>query len=151
MGGENTYASGPGPVDPPSDIAAVISARGLVGLASDAKWDHFVDTIRMREGWRPDYRYKCVDGPASEWDNEWFYHLPFPLVSVEWMDLAFWERRHEPRGRHVVITDQSPWLEAALRAAGLDHSKGAGMIRIFGYSPRRGDFFDDLGAGAACP
>ena len=70
---------------------------------------------------------------------EWFYHLPFPLISVEWLDISC---LRGGRMRHEV-TDESPWIEAQLRAAGLDYRKGRTMFRVFGYSPRSEDLFDE--------
>ena len=71
---------------------------------------------------------------------EWFYHLPFPMISVEWLDVAFQEIRMRDRPE---IVDHSDWLEELLRTVGLDYLKGETRIRIFGYSPRSTDLFDD--------
>jgi len=78
-------------------IRRVVARRGLAGLANDTKWDKLIDAVRAHEGWRPSYRYKCVDGPPSGWDVEWFHHLPFPLISVEWLDIAY-HGGQRPRG-----------------------------------------------------
>jgi hypothetical protein len=125
-------------------IRRVIAERGLAGLANDTKWDELIAAVRAHEGWRPSYRYKCVDGPPSGWDVEWFYHLPFPLISVEWLDIAFiGESRPGGRSARPVLIDHSGWIEAALREAGLDYRKGKTMFRVYGYSPRSDDLFDD--------
>ena len=124
-------------------LQRVIAGRGLCGLANDTKWDEFISAMRVREGWKPPYRCKCIDGPPSSWDVEWFYHLPFPLLSVEWLDVAFLQTTREPRLPPVLhITDHSPWLEELLRSVGLEHQKGTRMIRIFGYSPKSLELFD---------
>jgi hypothetical protein len=121
----------------------VIEDRGLCGLANDTKWDQFVTGMRERAGWRPSYRYKCVDGPVSAWDVEWFYHLPFPLISVEWLDICFL-RETQNNGLPVktTVTDHSPWIEALLKKARLEYLKGKETIRIFGYSPKDVCFFE---------
>jgi hypothetical protein len=125
-------------------VRRVVSQRGLCGLANDTKWNEFIDAMRARLDWRPSYRYKCVDGGPSGWDVEWFYHLPFPLVSVEWMDIFFAQevRIHRLPVRYETI-DHSGWIEDMLKSIGLDYRKGAQMIRIFGYSPRAMDLFDE--------
>ncbi len=124
-------------------LRRVVAERGLCGLANDTKWDEFIGAIRARADWRPSYRYKCIDGPPSGWDVEWFYHLPFPLLSVEWLDIAhlqeFREHGLPPR---VRITDHSEWLVPLLQHVGLDFRVGASMIRVFGYSPRSLEQFD---------
>jgi hypothetical protein len=124
-------------------LRRVVTARGLCGLANDTKWDEFVGTVRLRAGWRPSYRYKCIDGPPSGWDEEWFYHLPFPLLSVEWLDIGHRrevrEHRLPPR---VNIVDHSAWLVPLLQQVGLDFRVGGSMIRVFGYSPRSLELFD---------
>lgn len=122
-------------------IKRVIAERGLAGLANDTKWDEFVEAMRARS-WRPSYRFKCVDGPVSDWDVEWFYHLPFPLISVEWLDVVFLQEEKKHQLVAPQVTDHSPWIEAMLTSAGLDFRKGTEMIRIFGYAPRSLELFD---------
>ncbi len=124
-------------------LQRLASQRGLCGLANDTKWDEFIAAMRTRTGWRPSYRYKCLDGPPSGWDTEWFYHLPFPLVSVEWLDMAHLQEVREHRlPPRVHVTDHSEWIEELLRAVDLDYRKGSTMIRVFGYSPRSSELFD---------
>jgi hypothetical protein len=125
-------------------VKRVIAQRGLCGLANDTKWDEFISAMRGREGWTPRYRCKCIDGVPSYWDVEWFYHLPFPLLSVEWLDVAFLEQTEEHRlPTRIHVTDHSPWIEELLRRVGLEYQKGRTMIRIFGYSPKSLDLFDE--------
>lgn len=128
-------------------IKAVIARLGLCGLANDTKWDEFLAAMRPkaagRQSWRFSYRYKCVDGPPRPWDVEWFFHLPFPMISVEWMDVAFLQETvddHIPK--RTTVVDHSPWLLEALQTIGLDYRKGELMVRIFGYSPRDMEGFD---------
>ena len=70
-------------------IRRVISDLGLVGAANDEKWGRLLDAMRQHEGWRPSYRFKCVDGQPSGLDVEWWYHLPFPMMSIEWFDISY--------------------------------------------------------------
>jgi hypothetical protein len=78
------------------------------------------------------------------WDVEWFYHLPFPMISVEWLDICHLQEIHIQRLpiRKETI-DHSGWICELLECIGLDFKPGANMIRIFGYSPRNYDLFDD--------
>jgi hypothetical protein len=124
-------------------LRRVVQQRELCGLANDTKWDEFISAMRARDGWRPSYRYKCIDGTPSHWDAEWFYHLPFPLISVEWLDMAFVQKTHRGMLIPPGTTDHSPWIEDLLRRVGLEYQKGSAMIRIFGYSPKSYDLFDD--------
>jgi hypothetical protein len=125
-------------------LQRVVSQRGLCGLANNTKWDEFITAMRTRADWRPKYRCKCIDGPPSDWDFEWFYHLPFPLLSVEWLDVCYLQEvrvhRLPPR---VDVIDHSAWIEELVRGVGLDYRKGEKMIRIFGYSPRSSVLFDE--------
>ena len=125
------------------ELRRVVARRNLCGLANDTKWDEFITAIRTCSDWKPSYRCKCIDGPPSEWDGEWAYHLPFPLLSVEWMDLKHLEvvvgHRSPPRLHGI---DHSSWMEKLLREIGLDYRKGEWMIRIFGYFPRSMELFD---------
>jgi|GEM_PF-686060 len=124
-------------------IKRVIAECGLCGLANDTKWDEFVAAMR-EQVWKPSYRVKCVNGPVSVWDVEWFYHLPFPLISVEWMDVAFLQKEIRNALLAPVVTDHSAWIEALIKQFGLDSRTGKSMIRIFGYSPRSTEQFDEL-------
>jgi hypothetical protein len=122
-------------------IKRIVAARGLCGLANDTKWDEFIGAMRTRP-WRPSYRFKCVDGPISGWDVEWFYHLPFPFISVEWFDVSFLQKEQTHRFTAPAVTDHSGWIEEILRKAGLVYAKGHCTIRIFGYSPKSMEAFD---------
>jgi hypothetical protein len=125
-------------------IRRIVMQRGLCGLANDTKWDELINAMRARPDWRPSFRYKCVDGQPSEWDVEWSYHLPFPMLSIEWLDIHFAQevRAHRLPPR-IEIVDHSGWIEDLLKNIGLDFRKGSKMIRVFGYSPRGLDLFEE--------
>jgi hypothetical protein len=120
----------------------VVEELGLCGLANDTKWDEFISAMRVRP-WHPSYRCKCVGGPVSDWDAEWYYHLPLPMLSVYWLDVMYLQKVADnclpPR---TEIVDHSSWIEDILEKAGLDYLKGEKMIRIFGYSPKDLTLFD---------
>jgi hypothetical protein len=125
-------------------LRRIVVQRGLCGLANDTKWDEFIAAMRAPRDWIPKYRCKCIDAPPSlYWDTAWFYHLPFPLLSVEWLDIEFLQTTYEHRlPPRIHVTDHSPWLEEVLNRVGLDYRKGKFMIRIFGYAPRDMELFD---------
>lgn len=125
-------------------LKRVVERRGLCGLANDTKWDEFMAAMRAREGWRPKFRCKCIDAPVhNDWDGEWFYHLPFPLISLEWLDIRILEETVEHRlPPRVHVTEHSGWIEDLLKRVGLEYLKGQGMIRIFGYGPKDMELFD---------
>jgi hypothetical protein len=124
-------------------LRRVVVERGLCGLANDTKWDEFVGAMRAHADRRPSYRCKCIDGTPSGWDAEWCYHLPFPLLSIEWLDIAHLQEVREHRlPPRVSIIDHSVWLLPLLKQVGLDFQVGASMIRVFGYSPRSMELFD---------
>ena len=124
-------------------LRRVIAERGLSGLANDTKWNELIGAMRARTCWRPAYRFKCIDGPPSGWDVEWFYHLPFPFLSVEWLDVRTLEEVREDRlSTRVSVIEHLEWLVPLLRGIGLDHKVGTSMIRVFGYSPRSFELFD---------
>ena len=126
-------------------LLRAVVARGLCGLANDTKWDEFIGAMRLHGEWWPSYRYKRIDGPPSDWDVEWFYHLPFPFVSVEWLDIVYLQEVREPRlPPRVRVFDHSVWLIPLLQGVGLDYRVGFSMIRVFGYSPRNLELFDQL-------
>jgi hypothetical protein len=126
-------------------VKRAIASRGLGGLANDTNWDEFITGMRALfpgpRGWRPSYRCKCVDGPPSDWDVEWFYHLPFPMISVEWFDIAFLQETRDRRlPPKVTITNHAPRIAELLQRVGLEFETGRTMI--FGYAPKSMDLFD---------
>ncbi|GAB5533823.1 MAG: hypothetical protein Rubg2KO_00720 [Rubricoccaceae bacterium] len=114
----------------------IVHERGLVGLASDTKWNELLAVMRGRKDWVPSYRYTCVDGRASDWDQEWFYHLPYPMLSVEWMDIGLVQRHHIGRLLSPTITNHSDWILPSLDRIGFDTLRAGDIVRIFGYAPR---------------
>ena len=124
-------------------LKRIVAQRQLCGLANDTKWAEFINAMRTRRDWHPSYRYKCICGPPSRWDVEWYYHLPFPLLSVEWLEIAHLQEVRDLRlpVRKTVI-DHSGWIVDLLRQVGLDCRVGATMIRVFGYSPQSDELFD---------
>lgn len=124
-------------------LKRIVVQRQLCGLANDTKWDEFIDAMRIRSDWHPSYRCKCIDGPPSDWDVEWFYHLPFPLLSVEWLDIAHLQEVRDLRlPVRITVIDHSGWIVDLLRQIGLDYRVGERMIRVFGYNPRSDELFD---------
>ncbi|EEF61728.1 DUF6678 family protein [Pedosphaera parvula] len=121
----------------------IVKDRGLCGLANNTKWDELTSAMRSRMGkaWTPKNRCKCLDSSPSYWDGEWFYHLPFPLMSLEWLDLSFLEKKKQSSSTSITV-DHSGWIEELLNGIGLDYQKGKSVIRIFGYSPRNFDLFE---------
>jgi hypothetical protein len=129
-------------------IRRIIERRGLCGLANDTKWNELINAAREGAVHVPAYRWKCVDGVPVGWETEWSYHPPFPMISVEWMDLLF---RHYPlrpgmSGPTWVageVEDHGDRIEALVQRIGFEHVKGKNMLRIFGYSPKDMTLFDD--------
>lgn len=133
-----TYAPSPGvgSVEQKEKIREIVAARGLVGAANDTKWRILLARMRAREGWRPSYRFKTVGGPASDWDVEWFYHLPFPMMSVEWFDIGLEQSSSVERLLPRVTTDHSEWILAILSNAKFCFERRGGIVRVFGYLPK---------------
>jgi hypothetical protein len=120
-------------------LRKIISSEGLAGLANDTKWNELIAAMRSTQehGWRPDFRFRCVDSEwISGWDGEWCHHLPFPFISVRWLDLRFIEKTHRGRLLSPEIIDHSEAVEKLLTEIGLDYEKGEEVVRIFGYAPR---------------
>jgi hypothetical protein len=121
-----------------------ISALGLCGAANDVKWGSLLDAMRERKGWKPSYRYKCVGSPhISRWDCEWWYHLPLPMMSVEWFDIGS-TRQIISRGKLLKpeTIDHSEWILAILEEAGFCYDVVGDIIRIHGYLPKSFEALD---------
>lgn len=118
-------------------IKSVVERRGLVGAANDTKWGVLLDAMRMRDGWRPSWRYKPVDGRASEWDVEWWCHLPFPMMCVEWFDIVLVQEVHRGLLVKSDIIDHSDWIRPILLDdARFCYEVVGDIARIFGYLPK---------------
>ena len=101
--------------------------------------------MRQRSKWRPSFRYKCVDGPASGWDAEWWHHVPLPMVSVEWFDIATVESVTDGTQLQPEVIDHSGWIVSLLNDYGFCYDIVGDLIRIHGYLPKSFDLLD------ACP
>jgi hypothetical protein len=132
-----------------AQIKRVIAQRGLTGLANDTKWNEFIVGIRTLFGmggnareWRPSYRFKMVDREPSEWDIEWWYHLP-NFLPIEWFDVAHLQGIPDKSRPHTTQTvDHAPRIAELLERVGLEFEVGTTMIRVFGYAPKSQELFD---------
>lgn len=111
-------------------------------LANDTKWNELISFMRGLDGWRPSYRSKYVNGHVSGWDVEWFYHLPFPFVGVEWFDIGLHERASV---RHEVI-DHSALILSKLAEIGFEFEARSDVARVWGYAPKS---YEDFPADAS--
>jgi len=143
---ERVYPSRPFISEIPK-LQRLVAAKGLTGLASDTKWNELITFMQNvpLESWCAGYRYRCIDSDfVSEWDYEWWCHLPFPFISVMWLELSFEERISRGRLISSEVIDHSPELERLLLRIGLDFKKGRDAIRIFGYAPRDRNGFNQV-------
>ena len=129
-------------------IRSVIARRGLCGLANDTKWNELLNAMRDYGCDVPYYRWKCVDGRPVGWEGSWTYHAPYPMMSVEWLDILFWHHPLRPGMSGFIwaagaVESHADRIEAIVKKVGLDYAVGVNMIRIFGYSPKSMDMFDD--------
>ncbi|TFB43881.1 DUF6678 family protein [Pseudomonas sp. F01002] len=118
-------------------IHAAVAARNLASASNNTKWDELINHFRELQGWRPSYRSKCVTGYVSEWDVEWFYHLPFPFASVEWFDIGLSEAVSS-KGRLLARTtiDHTDEISKVVAQIGFEFDVRADVLRIWGYFPK---------------
>ncbi|WP_457325383.1 DUF6678 family protein [Roseateles sp. P5_E11] len=121
---------------------AAVTTRNLASASNNTRWNELITHIRALDGWRPSYRSKSVDGTVSNWDVEWFYHLPFPFEAVEWFDIGLSEEgpfigKLLPRASIDHRNEILPILEKI----GFDFEQRGDVVRIWGYLPRSYDDF----------
>lgn len=123
-------------------IAAAVSARNLGCVANNTRWDELINHFRGLTGWRPSYRSKSVTGHISQWDVEWFYHLPFPFVAVEWFDIGLWESV-PAKGLLLAPTniDHTDEISKVVEQIGFEFEVRGDLLRIWGYMPKTYDDF----------
>ena len=117
-------------------IQKVLEERQLAGAANNTKWNELITAMREKEGWRPSYRYKWIDGYISAWDVEWWYHLPFPFIGVEWFDIGLHQTVKTGRLVKDKIIDHSEWITELLDKIGFDYEVFGDVARIWGYYPK---------------
>lgn len=117
-------------------IASQARRKFSGALANDTKWNELIHYMRALEDWRPSYRSKWVNGHISGWDVEWFYHLPFPFVGVEWFDIGMYQEVRLGRLIAPKIIDHSPTILGKLKDIGFDFESKGDVVRIWGYFPK---------------
>jgi len=103
----------------------IVAERQLVGAANNTKWNELISELRELPN-PPSYRTKVVNGYISDWDNEWYYHLPFPLLCVEWIDIEL-----------------SEYLLNLVSKIGFEFEQSTSIVRVWGYFPKCYDRFDE--------
>lgn len=122
--------------DTKDDFRAKAASRGLVGVANSTKWNELISFVRGMSGWRPSYRSKSVTGHVSGWDAEWFYHLPFPFTSVQWLDIGLHEDVAADGLTQPQIADHSAPIISMIQSIGFEFEVREDVVRIWGYLPR---------------
>ncbi|WP_245589242.1 DUF6678 family protein [Chitinimonas koreensis] len=92
--------------------------------------------FRAQTNWCPSYRWKWLNGHISGWDTEWFHHLPFPFVGVEWFDIGPHEYRQEGRLLPPQRIDHSAAILGKLTELGFEFEAKGDIARIWGYLPK---------------
>ncbi len=117
-------------------IAAQARRKFSGALANDTKWNALIEYVRSLEGWRPSYRSKWINGHVSGWDTEWYYHLPFPFVGVEWFEIGLHQNIRTGLLIAPQIVDHSPAIIGKLQGTGFDFEVKGDVVRIWGYYPK---------------
>ena len=118
------------------NIDKAISKLSLTGLSNNTKWNELIEYVRSLDGWKPSYRSKTIYGFVSEWDAEWYYHLPFPFKLVLWFDIGYNQMVAKGNLIENVKIDHSAELERVIMKIGFEYDKSTDFIRIYGYGPR---------------
>ncbi len=117
-------------------LRAHASQRGLAGAANNTKWNELIAFMRNRQGWKPSYRCKWLDGHISGWDTEWWYHRPFPISGEEWFDMSL---KQSVRVGHLMedkLVDHAYWILQKLGEIGFEYEARGDVVRIWGYLPK---------------
>jgi hypothetical protein len=118
-------------------INNAVAAGNLASASNPTRRNELIEHFRQRQGWRPSYRHKSVTGYFSNWDVEWFYHLPFPFASVRWFDIGLTEtgpsQGRLPAGNTI---DHSDEISAVVARIGFEFEVRADVLRIWGYLPK---------------
>jgi hypothetical protein len=125
-----------------SKTKKLILNRQLVGAANNVKWNTLLTSVRSETS-MPCFRTKVVNGYVSHWDNEWYYGLPFPMLSIEWLDIEF-EAAELINGKFTdKMIDKKMWIIGIVEKAGFEYETNERFVRIFGYFPKCYEAFYD--------
>ena len=125
------------------EALSFIYERDLVGAANNTKWNELISEIREWKPWQPSYRSKWVNGYVSHWDTEWYYHLPFPFIGVQWLDIGTHQEIITGQLIENEIIDHSKKIINLLNNIGLSFATAGDFIRVWGYLPHCFEQFED--------
>ena len=123
-------------------IRRVLEKRGLVGASNDSKWRILVNQMRSRDGWKPPFRYKWVDGFITNWGTDWWGEVPVPLKGVEWLDISLGQQVRRGQLVDPEVINHDAWILPILDEARFCYEVHNGIARIFGYLPKNYDQID---------
>ena len=118
---------------------SIIKKRNLVGVANDTKWNELIHFMRNCDDWKPSYRSLSINGYLSEWDVEWFYHLPFPFIGVEWFEIGMEQEINQGKLIKRKVINHSKWIVEIVKKIGFEFEVYNDIIRIYGYFPKSMD------------
>ncbi|HIC8322957.1 TPA: DUF6678 family protein [Acinetobacter baumannii] len=117
-------------------IDQAIAKQQWVGAANNTKWSEWI-TFMQNDDKSPSYRYCWMPNHfISNWDVEWFGHIPRPFAGVLWLDIGTLEEVVEKPWGHQKIIDHSDRFKELLVKIGLEFEQREDVIRIWGYLPK---------------
>ena len=118
-----------------------IIALQITGLANNVKWNKLIIHMRNKSQWVPSYRSKWINGYITDWDVEWYHHLPFPFKGVLWFDIGIKQSIFRGHLLKDKIINHSEELISTIKLIGFEYEVSNDFIRIFGYSPKDYELF----------
>ncbi|MBQ4880374.1 DUF6678 family protein [Pseudoalteromonas luteoviolacea] len=114
-----------------------VKTKQLVGLCNNTKWNEILTSFRHNE-WTVSNRSKWINGYISEWENDWYYHLPFPFLGVEWFDISYekYTFKIEGGGRHETVTNLKNDILKFIESVGVEYEENESFVRVWGYAPK---------------
>jgi hypothetical protein len=116
-----------------------IERERLTSCLNDTKWQELVAAMRSFKDFVPKYQVKHVrenlQPPGVPWDAEWYYHLPWPRMVIEWVDIDpinVVDKRNEEE-RRKETPDFTADIVAALRSIGVPFSIEGHRLRVWCY------------------
>ena len=70
--------------------------------------------------------------------------MPFPMMSVEWFDICYWQENRRGALIEPEIIDQSNWILKILQDARFCYDVVGDIVRIHGYLPKSFDGLDAI-------
>ena len=111
-----------------------IVTGSFVSVMNDTRWSALLKNLADSD-LRPRFRVKIVDkaAPNDDWERSFPYHLPSPLLCIEWLELSAISYEHRGQLIPPLEYDRSALLEECLRTSKVPFTQDGAVYKVWGH------------------